>query len=107
MSMTARPLALSGPGRGIWRRLALAAGAVALVALVVTLLVWWLAPPVTAPVKNPFNMGLREATPSGTLGAYILSVQSGFYRSLQAAVREMKQDGAAFWSLMGIGFAYG
>ncbi|MBM6594905.1 nickel/cobalt transporter [Microvirga pudoricolor] len=107
MSVTARPLGLPVSGGGAWARLALAAGAVALVALAATLLVGWLAPPAPPPVKNPFNMGLREAAPSGSLGAYILSVQSGFYRSLQGAVREMKENGAAFWSLMGIGFAYG
>jgi ABC-type nickel/cobalt efflux system permease component RcnA len=58
-------------------------------------------------VRNPFGMGLREAAPSGSLGAYILEVQSGFYRSLQQAVASLKSDGSAIWPLLAIGFAYG
>ena len=46
----------------------------------------WLGPVSKPPPRNPFGMGLREATPSGSLGAWILSVQSGFYGSLQAGV---------------------
>jgi ABC-type nickel/cobalt efflux system permease component RcnA len=52
-------------------------------------------------------MGLREAAPSGALGAYILTIQAGFYRGLQAAVGGLKEDGTAFTSLLWLGFAYG
>ena len=34
-------------------------------------------------------------------------MQSGFYGSLQAGVREMKENGSALWSLLFVGFAYG
>jgi nickel/cobalt exporter len=111
MSVTARPIAPPAAGRP-WRRLALAAGAVAIVAACMMLVIGWFAPPVAAPVRNPFGMGLREAAPSGGIGAAILATQAGFYRGLQGAVAAMRQDGgsmgsAAFWSLMGLGFAYG
>jgi nickel/cobalt transporter (NicO) family protein len=108
MSVTAEPLDLSAPGRArLWPRLALAAAAVAVVAGAVALLAWGLAPPAAPPVRNPFGMGLREAAPSGSLGAYILEVQSGFYRSLQQAVASLKEQGGALGPLLAIGFAYG
>ncbi|MET0744114.1 MAG: nickel transporter, partial [Microvirga sp.] len=112
MSVTANPLAAPAAGRLPWHRLALAACAVAVVAACMSALVWWFAPPVAAPVRNPFGMGLREAAPSGSIGASILAAQAGFYRGLQGAIAAMRQEGgsmgsAAFWSLMGIGFAYG
>ena len=67
----------------------------------------WLGP-VSAPApRSPFGMGIREAAPSGNLGAWILSVQSGFYASLQASVRALKESGAAWGSLLFVGFAYG
>ena len=63
-------------------------------------------PPV--PTKAPFGMGLREAAPAASgLGAYVLALQSSFYRSLEAAVAALKESGAAFWSLLALGFAYG
>jgi nickel/cobalt exporter len=90
-------------------RLALALGAVAVVAGAVALLMWLLAPAAAVPPpRNPFGVGVREAAPSaGGLGGYILAVQGQFYRSLQAAVAALKENGAAIWSLMAIGFAYG
>lgn len=108
MSVTAEPLSLATPGKfHVWSRLALAAAAVAIVAGFVALLAWWLAPAAAPPVRNPFGMGLREGAPSGSLGAYILEVQSGFYRSLQQAVGSLKNEGSAIWPLLLIGFAYG
>jgi nickel/cobalt exporter len=66
------------------------------------------APPPRPPARNPFGMGMREAAPAATgVGAYILALQSSFFRGLQAAVAALKESGAAFWSLMTIGFAYG
>ena len=51
---------------------------------------------------------LREAAPSaGGLGGAILALQASFYRSLQAALAGLKESGAALWSLLGLGFAYG
>jgi nickel/cobalt exporter len=108
MSVTANPTALPGPGKAsVWPRLALAAAAIAIVAGLAALLAWGLAPAAQPPTRNPFGMGLREAAPSGSLGAYILDVQSGFYRSLQQAVASLKGEGAAVWPLLAIGFAYG
>ncbi|CAH1654418.1 Nickel/cobalt efflux system [Hyphomicrobiales bacterium] len=66
----------------------------------------WLAPP-PAP-RNPFGTGLREAAPAATgIGGFILAVQGEFYQLLVRAMREMKDNGSAFWSLIAIGFTYG
>ena len=89
------------------QRLLLAVLAVAFIAACITLIVWWLAPTAAPPVRNPFGMGLREATPSGDVGAYILAVQSAFYKNLQQALAAVKEHGSAIWSLLLIGFAYG
>jgi len=107
MSVTAEPLSLATSGKArIWPRLGLAAAAIALVGAVIAVLAWWLAPAAAPPTRNPFGMGLREAAPAGDLGAYLLAIQSGFYRSLQQAVSALK-DQAAIWPLLTIGFAYG
>lgn len=108
MSVSAEPMSMPAQGRtSLTQRLALAALAVALVAGVLSLLAWWLAPAAPPPTRNPFGMGLREAAPSGGFGAYILAVQSGFYSSLQQAVGALKHGGAALWTLLVLGFAYG
>jgi nickel/cobalt transporter (NicO) family protein len=108
MSLTSDAPALPGTGRTpLWRRLGLMLAAVAIIAAVMGLVGLWLGPLSKPPPRNPFGMGLREATPSGSLGAWILSVQSGFYGSLQAGVREMKENGSALFSLLLVGFAYG
>lgn len=108
MSLTSEAPALSSPGRApLWRRLGLALAAVAVIALAMGLIGLWLGPLSKPPPRNPFGMGLREATPSGSIGAWILSVQSGFYGSLQAGVRAMKENGSALLSLLLVGFAYG
>ena len=91
----------------LWRRLGIMLAAVAIIALAMGLIGLWLGPVSRPPPRNPFGMGLREATPSGSLGAWILSVQSGFYAGLQSGVREMKQNGSALYSLLLVGFAYG
>ncbi|QFU15399.1 nickel/cobalt transporter [Microvirga thermotolerans] len=112
MSVSVKPAAgaLDLPGssrRRLALRLALALAAVAAVALAAALLLWWLAPGAAPPARNPFGMGLREAAPTGGLGAYILDVQGRFYRGLQQAVAALKDDGAALRTLVAIGFAYG
>ena len=81
--------------------------ATALVAAAMSLLALWIGPVSAPPPRSPFGMGVREAAPTGNLGAWILSIQSGFYASLQASVRAMKESGAAFGSLLAVGFAYG
>ncbi len=108
MSLTSQPLALpsAGPGR-LWRRLGCALAAVALVAAAMSALAWLLGPMSAPPPRNPFGMGLREAAPTGALGASILSIQAGFYRSLQAGIRDLGESGGALGSLLLLGFAYG
>jgi nickel/cobalt exporter len=91
-------------------RIGIAVLAVAIVAAAAAAIMALLAPaaPPPSPARNPFGMGVREAAPAASgIGAYILALQGGFFRSLQGAVSALKESGAAFWSLMGIGFAYG
>lgn len=108
MSLMSEIPALSSPVRApLWRRIGVMLTAIAIIALAMGLIGLWLGPVSKPPPRNPFGMGLREATPSGSLGAWILSVQSGFYASLQAGVREMKENGSALFSLLLVGFAYG
>ncbi|MBA1155770.1 nickel/cobalt transporter [Microvirga mediterraneensis] len=108
MSLTSDTPALPNPGRApLARRLGLMLAAIAVIALGMGLIGLWLGPVGKPPPRNPFGMGLREATPSGSIGAWILSVQSGFYASLQAGVRQMKENGSALSSLLLVGFAYG
>ncbi|MEZ0172162.1 nickel/cobalt transporter [Microvirga sp. TS319] len=108
MSVTSAPLDSSSAGPApFWQRLVLAVAAVAVVAAGMGLLALWIGPVGAPPPRSPFGMGIREAAPSGHLGAWLLSVQSGFYASLQASVRAMKESGAALGSLLAVGFAYG
>jgi ABC-type nickel/cobalt efflux system permease component RcnA len=108
MSLTSDASALPSTGRTpLWRRLGIMLIAIGVVAAVMGLIGLWLGPVSKPPPRNPFGMGLREATPSGSIGAWILSVQSDFYGSLRNSVREMKESGSAFFSLLLVGFAYG
>jgi nickel/cobalt exporter len=109
MSVTADPGTLSGPaGTRIALRLALAIVAVALVAGAAALLVWLFVPAVAPPPRSPFGMGMREGAPAASgLGGAILALQSSFYRALQAALSGVRDSGAALWTLIGLGFAYG
>ncbi|QRM28952.1 nickel/cobalt transporter [Microvirga sp. VF16] len=108
MSLMSETPALPTTGRApLWRRLGVMFAAIAAISLAMGLIGLWLGPLSKPPPRSPFGIGLREATPSGSLGVWILSVQSGFYGSLQAGVREMKENGSALWSLLLVGFAYG
>jgi nickel/cobalt transporter (NicO) family protein len=95
--------------RGPWLRLALAMGAVAAVAGGLALIAWaFAAPTAPPPPRNPFSVGVREAAPAaGGFGGWLLALQAGFYRELQQAVAALKQSGAAWTGLVGLGFAYG
>lgn len=110
MSLTA---ALSVPSprrsRALFARLALALAAVALVTGAAALLVWLAASPtLPPPPRAPFGMGVREAAPSvDGLGGKILALQAGFFAALRGALAAIKESGAAVWSLLAIGFAYG
>jgi nickel/cobalt transporter (NicO) family protein len=112
MPVAVEALAKPAVGRSrLLPRIGLALAAIAVVAAGLALLMWLLAPaapPPRPPARNPFGMGAREAAPTASgLGAYILALQGSFFRSLQAAVAALKESGAAFWSLLTIGFGYG
>jgi ABC-type nickel/cobalt efflux system permease component RcnA len=63
----------------------------------------------TPPPRNPFDMGLREGggPPASGFAAWVLSEQMRFERMLSGAVRALRTDIAALWTLLGISFAYG
>ncbi|WP_132255010.1 nickel/cobalt transporter [Methylobacterium segetis] len=98
----------SSADRRLGFRLALAAGAVVLAALLLTGLMWLVAPGLAAPPpRSPFGMGLREAAPAATgLGGWLLAVQASFSRSLQGAVAALRSEGG-LWPIAALGFAYG
>lgn len=91
------------------RRVAIVLVAIAVLAAILSLLAWGLGQAMTPapPPKNPFGTGLREAAPSGSLGAMLVGFQSQFYRSLTAGVEAFARSGTGFWALLGVGFAYG
>lgn len=68
--------------------------------------------PVMATAQNSLGIGAGEATApstglfSGTL-AWINAMQQDFYRSLTGALKEMREDPAKLWILVGLSFAYG
>src|SRR5215204_5500031 len=81
----------AGPQVGrprVLMRLAAAAVAVAVVAAMIVVVIAVLAPTTSSkPKRNPFGMGLREAAPAASgIGAYILALQTSFFRSLQAGI---------------------
>ncbi len=63
-----------------------------------------------APARNPFDIGVREGSgppPATGFTAWVLSEQIRFERMLSGAVRAIKTEAGAFWTLLGISFAYG
>lgn len=99
----------AAPARSLLgRRLALAAGATALAALLLAGLMLVIGPDVAVPPpRSPFGIGFREAAPSATgLGGWLLALQASFSRSLQAAMRAIK-DGGAWGPMLVLGFSYG
>ncbi|WP_406854847.1 nickel transporter [Alsobacter sp. KACC 23698] len=88
---------------------AIALAALALVGLAGAALSWAMGGLAAAPPpRSPFGVGVREGGGSATgLVGWILATQGGFYQQLTAAIREMKQHGAAGWTLAGLSFAYG
>ena len=58
---------------------------------------------------TPFGGRPGAAAPpaeSGIIG-WILAKQAEFYRAMSSTIRAAKTDGSAFWTLLGISFAYG
>lgn len=71
-----------------------------------------LALPGIALAQSPLGIGTAEPAfdSSGMLGgllSWINSQQQSFYRALSGAVKEMRDDPAKLWSLVGLSFAYG
>ncbi|MDQ4060083.1 MAG: nickel/cobalt transporter [Pseudomonadota bacterium] len=60
---------------------------------------------------GPFGVAPPEATigaPDGTgIFGRILALQGAFYQAMTGAVRALKADGAAVWTLAGLSFLYG
>ncbi|MFC3266260.1 nickel/cobalt transporter [Camelimonas abortus] len=117
MSVTSMKTRAGGTATAGWRepalRAALPGAAVALVLLALGGLALLLPDQAAAPAaRNPFGAGMREPVASGGAGAVIAAMQSAFYRALTGGLQQAAHDGAGlwthgFWSLMGVGFAYG
>lgn len=66
-----------------------------------------------AMAQGPFGVGAPEAAPIPANGIFsdffrwIAAEQSAFYKQLTGTVREMKQNGSAVWTLVGLSFLYG
>jgi nickel/cobalt exporter len=61
-----------------------------------------------APGRSPFAIAGGESAGAATgFAAVVLSWQNKFHVELQGAIRKMKSDGAAFWTLAAASFAYG
>jgi hypothetical protein len=63
-----------------------------------------------APARSPFDIGVREGSgppPATGFSGWVLSEQIRFERMLSGAVRAIKADASALWTLLGISFAYG
>ena len=67
-----------------------------------------LAPDAFAQAHNPFSVGISEGGGSGSgLVGWILAQQQHFDLLMREAVRAIRTDASAFWSLVGLAFAYG
>jgi nickel/cobalt exporter len=61
-----------------------------------------------AQARNPFNVGISEGGGQSTgFVGWILAKQSEFDRLLSGAVRAVRTNGGALWTLVGLSFAYG
>ena len=62
-----------------------------------------------AQARNPFDVGVAEGggPPGNALASWLLTKQVAFERMLSGAVRAIKSDVWALWTLMGIAFSYG
>lgn len=63
--------------------------------------------------SGPFGVGAPAAAPVPSDGLFsdffrwVAAEQSAFYKQLTGAVRDMKQNGSAFWTLISLSFLYG
>ena len=74
----------------------------------ILILVAFFAHDVFAQARNPFSVGISEGggSASGITG-WILAQQQSFDLLMREAVRAIRADASAFWSLVGLAFAYG
>ena len=79
------------------------------VVLVATGLIWLDADSAFAQAQHPFNVGISEGggIPGSALARWILAQQIAFEQMMSAAVRAIRADTSALWTLAGIAFAYG
>jgi ABC-type nickel/cobalt efflux system permease component RcnA len=78
------------------------------IAAIVTLSALANAPVWAQTPRNPFAVGGHEIGGSATgIAGWILAQQGALYLMISNAVRAAKQNGAAFWGLAAISFAYG
>jgi nickel/cobalt exporter len=78
----------------------------------VALCVIWLLSASLTYAQSPLGIGTAEPAisvsgPLAPLFAWINSYQQSFYKALTGALRAMRQDPWALWSLIGLSFAYG
>ena len=62
------------------------------------------------PTRRPFGLPGGEGpggAPSSGIAAWLLARQAEFSRAMSAALRDLKTDGSAFFTLAGLGLAYG
>lgn len=59
------------------------------------------------PPRNPFASGMVEPSAAGRIGETIAAVQAVFYRALTQGLQDLRHNGAALWSLLGVAFGYG
>lgn len=86
---------------------------IALVAVAVAMAIIWMislmiggAPP--PPKRTPFGISPQEMAPiGGPISAWILGLQSQFYRALTDALKAIRDGGAGASGLVWIGFLYG
>ena len=66
------------------------------------------APDVFAQARNPFSVGISEGGGSAAgIAGWILAQQQHFDLLMREAVRAIRADPSAFWSLVALAFAYG
>jgi nickel/cobalt exporter len=79
---------------------------------IVALCVIWLLSASLTYAQSPLGIGTAEPAisvsgPLAPLFSWINSHQQSFYKALTSALRAMRQDPWALWSLIGLSFAYG
>lgn len=90
-----------------WRSGMIALAALAAVGTLMISVAVLLTARVPPPAPMPFSTGLRETTPSGTIGMFLLSFQSWFYQSIVATLKRIAGTQGGVRSLFGLCFAYG